>query len=62
MNISKHFIDRPIATAMLMVAILMFGIVSYPRLPVSALPNVDYPTIQVSASIMIGVSEGLTLR
>ena len=50
MNISKHCIDRPIATAMLMVAILVFGLVSYPLLPVSALPRVDYPTIQVGVS------------
>ena len=46
-NISAPFIQRPIATALLMVALLVGGLVSYPLLPVSALPEVDYPTIQV---------------
>src|ERR1700756_1324217 len=39
---------RPVATALLMAAILLVGIVAYLQLPVSALPEVDYPTIQVS--------------
>ena len=41
------FIQRPIATSLLMVAILLVGYVAYEQLPVSALPEVDYPTIQV---------------
>jgi multidrug efflux pump len=44
---SAPFIQRPVATALLMVAILLVGIVAYFQLPVSALPEVDYPTIQV---------------
>jgi len=44
---SRAFIERPVATALLMAAILLVGIVSYFQLPVSALPQVDYPTIQV---------------
>ena len=48
MNPSRPFILRPIATSLLMAAILLVGIVSYDQLPVSALPEVDYPTMQVS--------------
>jgi multidrug efflux pump len=44
---SRPFIVRPVATALLMAAILLVGIVAYTQLPVSALPQVDYPTIQV---------------
>jgi HAE1 family hydrophobic/amphiphilic exporter-1 len=51
MNISALFIKRPIMTALVMAAILLFGIVAYRALPVAALPSVDYPTIQVSASL-----------
>ncbi len=47
MNPSRLFILRPVATALLMVAIMLVGIVAYLQLPVSALPEVDYPTIQV---------------
>src|SRR6202034_3850595 len=47
MNPSRPFILRPVATALLMVAIFLAGGVSYFQLPVSALPEVDYPTIQV---------------
>jgi multidrug efflux pump len=46
-NPSSPFIQRPVATALLMAAILLVGIVAYTQLPVSALPEVDYPTIQV---------------
>jgi len=46
-NPSAPFIQRPVATALLMAAILLVGIVAYTQLPVSALPEVDYPTIQV---------------
>ena len=44
---SRPFILRPVATALLMAAILLVGLVGYTQLPVSALPEVDYPTIQV---------------
>ena len=47
MNVSEPFILRPVATSLLMVAILLAGIVAYRFLPLSALPQVDYPTIQV---------------
>ena len=47
MNISATFIRKPIATSLLMAAILLAGAVAYKQLPVSALPQVDYPTIQV---------------
>ena len=47
MSPSRPFILRPVATVLLMVAILLVGIVAYQQLPVSALPEVDYPTIQV---------------
>ena len=51
MNPSEIFIRRPIATSLLMVAIAMFGVLAYRVLPVSDLPQVDYPTINVSASL-----------
>jgi len=47
MNPSRPFILRPVATSLLMAAILLAGAVAYVQLPVSALPQVDYPTIQV---------------
>src|SRR5579862_1138701 len=47
MNPSRLFIHRPIATSLLMVAILLAGIVAYQLLPVLSLPQVDYPTIRV---------------
>jgi multidrug efflux pump len=47
MNPSRPFILRPVATSLLMAAILLVGIVAYKQLPVSALPEVDYPTMQV---------------
>ena len=51
MNLSASFIRRPVATTLLMVGIVLFGILSYPQLPVSDLPNVDYPVINVRASL-----------
>ncbi|MDR2874503.1 MAG: MdtB/MuxB family multidrug efflux RND transporter permease subunit [Methylobacillus sp.] len=48
MNPSRIFILRPVATSLLMVAILLAGLVAYRMLPISALPEVDYPTIQVT--------------
>jgi HAE1 family hydrophobic/amphiphilic exporter-1 len=50
-NISENFIRRPIATSLLMLAIALFGVISYRALPVSDLPTVDYPTITVFASL-----------
>ncbi len=47
MNPSRLFIERPVATILLMAAIMMVGIIAYQFLPLSALPEVDYPTIQV---------------
>ncbi|HVJ84839.1 MAG TPA: efflux RND transporter permease subunit, partial [Caulifigura sp.] len=47
MNISRPFILRPVATVLFMAAILISGLVAYRELPVSALPQVDYPTIQI---------------
>jgi multidrug efflux pump len=47
MNPSRVFILRPVATSLLMIAILLAGVVSYKFLPISALPEVDYPTIQI---------------
>ncbi len=51
MNISSGFIRRPIATTLLMAGLLIFGIASYALLPVAALPNVDFPTISVTAQL-----------
>src|SRR5215470_16924913 len=47
MNISEPFIQRPVATSLLMAGIVLAGAVAYLQLPVAALPQVDYPTIQV---------------
>ncbi len=47
MSISRPFILRPVATSLFMIAILLAGLVAYTQLPISALPQVDYPTIQV---------------
>ncbi|HQE39786.1 MAG TPA: efflux RND transporter permease subunit, partial [Zoogloea sp.] len=47
MNPSRLFILRPVATSLLMIAILLAGLVAYRLLPISALPEVDYPTIQI---------------
>src|ERR1700746_3768908 len=51
MSIPETFIGRPVATTLVMVVILICGIVGYRALPVSDLPSVDYPTIQVQASL-----------
>src|SRR5262245_19618814 len=48
---TELFIRRPIMTTLVMIAILLFGIVAYRSLPVSDLPNVDFPTITVSAAL-----------
>src|SRR6201996_1945884 len=51
MSISSPFIRRPIATSLLMAAICLIGMVAFPMLPVAPLPQVDFPTIQVSANL-----------
>ncbi len=51
MNFSEAFIRRPIATSLMMAAIALFGLVAYRALPVSDLPNVDFPTLLVTASL-----------
>ena len=50
-GISEPFIRHPIATSLLMVGILFVGIIAYPKLPVAPLPQVDFPTIQVSVQL-----------
>ncbi|MDR0479385.1 MAG: efflux RND transporter permease subunit, partial [Burkholderiaceae bacterium] len=59
MSISAGFIKRPIGTSLLAVAILLIGLVAWPLLPVAALPQVDFPTIQVSASLPGGSPENM---
>ncbi|NCT67007.1 MAG: efflux RND transporter permease subunit [Rhodanobacteraceae bacterium] len=51
MNVSALFVRRPVMTTLVMVGILVFGIIGYRALPVASLPNVDFPTISVSASL-----------
>jgi hydrophobe/amphiphile efflux-1 (HAE1) family protein len=51
MSFSKTFIDRPIATSLIMAAILLAGIMGFSQLPLAALPNVDFPTVAVSAAL-----------
>ena len=51
MNISEPFVRRPIATSLLMGGIFLLGIVVFPLLPVAPLPQVDFPTVQVNASL-----------
>jgi len=51
MNIPELCIRRPVMTTLVMTALLVFGIVAYPQLPVNELPNVDFPTISISASL-----------
>ena len=50
-GVSAPFIRRPVATTLIMVAILLVGLVAYPNLAVAPLPQVDFPTISVSASL-----------
>src|SRR5690349_24509286 len=47
MNPSRIFVERPVGTSLLMVAIMLVGLIAYRFLPLAALPQVDYPTIQV---------------
>ena len=57
MNIAALFIRRPVMTTLIMLGLLFFGIASYRLLPVSDLPNVDFPTLQVSANLPGGSPE-----
>jgi HAE1 family hydrophobic/amphiphilic exporter-1 len=50
-NVSEIFVKRPVMTTLVMIGVLVFGIVGYRNLPVASLPNVDFPTISVSASL-----------
>src|ERR1700684_2907606 len=50
-GISAPFIHRPIATTLIMVAVLLVGLVAFPLLPVAPLPQIDFPTITVSAQL-----------
>src|SRR6202795_374517 len=59
MNPSRPFILRPVATSLLMLAILLAGIIAYRLLPISALPQVDYPTIQI-VTLYPGASPDVT--
>jgi hydrophobic/amphiphilic exporter-1 (mainly G- bacteria), HAE1 family len=51
MNFAETFIRRPVATTLLVLTILIFGVMGYLRLPVADLPTIDYPTIQVNANL-----------
>ena len=51
MNLTGLFIRRPVMTALVMIGIILFGIAGYRNLPVSDLPNIDFPTLQVSATL-----------
>jgi len=51
MSISSPFINRPIATSLLMAGVLLVGIISFPLLPVAPLPQVDFPTIQITGQL-----------
>ena len=57
MNLAELFIRRPIMTGLVTASILLFGILAYRLLPVNDLPNVDYPTIQVGASLPGAIAE-----
>src|SRR5258708_38380572 len=49
MNLTEHFIRKPVMTAVWTVSVVLFGVLSYSKLPVNDLPAVDYPVIQVQA-------------
>ena len=51
MNISRRFIERPVMTILVMAALVIFGVFGYAMLPVSELPNIDFPTINVRANL-----------
>src|ERR1700679_3551874 len=60
MSPSRPFILRPVATSLLMVAVLLVGLVAYKFLPLSALPEVDYPTIQIQTFYPGASPDGMT--
>src|SRR5665811_777093 len=51
MNLAELFVRRPVMTVLVMAGVLIFGLAGYFRLPVSTLPNVDFPTIQIGAEL-----------
>src|SRR3954468_14083509 len=51
MHLSRIFIERPVATSIVVAAIVFFGAIAFRALPVNDLPNVDFPTIQVTATL-----------
>ncbi len=51
MSFSTPFIERPVATALLMIAVTLLGLVAVPQLPIAPLPQVDFPTLSVSANL-----------
>src|SRR3712207_5463703 len=51
MNMSRIFIERPVATTIFVAAIVLFGLIAFQKLPVNDLPNVDFPTISVTAEL-----------
>ncbi len=51
MNFCKPFIQRPVATVIIMLALIITGVLAYMNLPISELPNVDFPTLVVNASL-----------
>src|SRR6202012_196821 len=51
MNLTALFIQRPVMTALVMIGILLFGVAGYRNLPVSDMPNIDFPTLQVQAGL-----------
>jgi len=51
MNLSRLFIERPVATLMLVLAMALFGALAYKQLPVNDLPQVDFPTLRITASL-----------
>ncbi|MDO9469070.1 MAG: efflux RND transporter permease subunit, partial [Thiobacillus sp.] len=51
MNLSRIFIERPVATLMLVLAMVLFGALAYKQLPVNDLPQVDFPTLRIDASL-----------
>ena len=57
MNISEPFIHRPVATTLLTVAVALAGAIAFEVLPVAPLPEVDFPTISVSASCLLYTSD-----
>lgn len=52
-SFSERLIRRPITTILLMVALVIFGVVGYARLPISDLPSIDFPTLQVNVSLSL---------